>query len=436
MLSNSILKTITLLAASVPAVSAHSWVEQVRQIDLTGAYTGKMGYPIGYMNRSAPDFNDSLAQNKILNTATNPAVCKPKANAYDNVNRLSAAAGDYVAMVYQENGHVTQPFLTPRPYRDGIVNVYGTLHHEDSDGINDVLNSWTADGKGGNGKGQLLGTHYYDDGQCYQNAGHNFAIPIYAARFHEFGLEELFCQTDFQLPDDLPESGTYTVMWVWDWPLVTTDTQNTTEIYTSCAEIQLGPRNSSAKNANVKYATNNKIQSAGIASQLATQFEATGLGIGTHSPLAATGTATSTQDSDATTTSDAVTTASADPTSSSTKKHKGHQGGITTVTVTAAATTTTAWKTVTVDAAGSGKHHKSSAVASTSAVACTSPVASTSVVASTSDAVSTPAATTVEQASTSTGAHSAAPTTIVPVISISKFMKARVTGQARRSDQS
>ncbi|KAI0895579.1 hypothetical protein F4806DRAFT_88131 [Annulohypoxylon nitens] len=409
MLLNNIIKAISLITAAAPAAKAHSWVEQVHQIDLTGAFTGTVGYPIGYMNRSATDFNDSLAQNKILNTATNPAVCKPKAGAYDKVNRLSAAAGDHVALLYQENGHVTQPNLTPRPYRDGIVNVYGTLNHQDSDGINDVLNAWTADGKGGNGKGKLLGTHYYDDGQCYQNAGHNFAIPIYATRYHEHGLEELYCQTDFQLPEDLPDSGTYTVMWVWDWPLITSDTQNTTEIYTSCAEIELGPPKKSAKNAQVKYASNNKIQSAGIASQLATPFEATGLGIGTHPPVAAPSNAASSQDSGAITSSGVATSGSAEPTSSSTKKHKGHQSGVTTVTVTAAEMTTTAWKTVTVD----GKHHKSSAVASTSGEQ-----------ASISASASAPAS-----------ASSAAPTSIVPVTTISKFMKARATGKVRRIER-
>ncbi|OTB05059.1 hypothetical protein M426DRAFT_43587, partial [Hypoxylon sp. CI-4A] len=246
---------------------AHSWVETLRKIDSTGAFTGPVGYPIGYHNRTALGFNDDMAQNKILDTTTNPVVCKPKANAYATLDRLSAAPGDYVAMLYQENGHVTQPNITPRPYRDGIVNIYGSLHHEDSDGINDVLNSWTADGKGGNGKGQLLATHYYDDGQCYQNAGQNFAIPIYAARYKEHGLDELYCQSDFKLPDDLPESGTYTVMWVWDWPLIVSDTQNSTEIYTSCAEIELGPAKS-AQNEKVMFNKANKVNNAGIASQL------------------------------------------------------------------------------------------------------------------------------------------------------------------------
>ncbi|KAI1104607.1 hypothetical protein F4804DRAFT_182425 [Jackrogersella minutella] len=398
--SKSFWKSLILLATAVaPAVNAHSWVEQVRRIDNTGAFTGSMGYPIGYMNRSALDFNDSLAQNKILSTATNPVVCKPTAGAYDKVNRLSAAAGDHVALVYQENGHVTQPNLTPRPYRDGIVNVYGTMHHQDSDGINDVLNSWTADGKGGNGKGQLLATHYYDDGQCYQNAGHNFAIPIYAARFKEHGLEELYCQTDFQLPEDLPSTGTYTVMWVWDWPLITSDTQNTTEIYTSCAEIELGAAASGNKNAKIDYSNKNLIQSAGISTQLNIQFEATGLGIGTNSPLPASGTATQDQTATSAATSEVAATSS-ESVSSSTKKHKG---GVTTTTVTAEVETTTMWKTVTVTGADNAQQSETSAVASSSA----------------------------EQVSTS--AAPAAPTTNVPVTSISKFLKARATGQARRA---
>ncbi|KAI1414857.1 hypothetical protein F5Y13DRAFT_196818 [Hypoxylon sp. FL1857] len=397
MLFNGIIKSLALLAV-VPAINAHSWVEQVRQIDNTGAFTGSIGYPIGYMNRSAPGFNDSLAQNKILNTAANPPVCKPKANAYATVNRLTAGPGDYVALIYQENGHVTQPNLTPRPYRDGIVNVYGTLHHEDSDGINDVLNAWTADGKGGNSKGKLLATHYYDDGQCYQNAGRNFAIPIYAQRYHEHGLDELYCQTDFQLPEDLPEQGTYTVMWVWDWPLIESDTQNTTEIYTSCAEIQLGPAKA-GKNAKVKFSKSNPIQSAGIASQLANLIEATGLGIGQNPPAAPSSTATKDPETESTS---AATKSSTESTSSSSKKH---HDGVKTVTVTAEPQTTTQWKTITVNGDGSNTQSETS-----------------------STATSTPA----QQTSASTSTQQTAPTSIVPVTSVSKFMKARATGHARR----
>ncbi|KAI2625990.1 hypothetical protein GGS26DRAFT_592767 [Hypomontagnella submonticulosa] len=414
MLYRSTLKALALLAAS-SAASAHSWVEQVRRIDSSGAFTGPVGYPIGYVNRTAPNFSDANAQNKILDTKSNPPVCKPKANAYATLDRLSASPGDYVAMLYEENGHVTQPFLTPRPYRDGLVSVYGTLHHEDSDGINDVLNSWTADGKGGNGKGKLLGTHYYDDGQCYQNAGKNFAIPIYATRYKEHGLDELPCQTDFQLPDDLPEEGIYTVMWVWDWPLIVSDTKNVTEIYTSCAEIQLGPRKAGKAAEKIKFSNKNAIGQAAISSQLGNQFEATGLGIGTNSPAAPTGMPTqgSGQDSSSTVTdAPSKSTASA---SSTTKKHKS-KSKIKTVTVTADPQTTTAWQTVTVGlgvgiGGGAGRNATSTTQASSSEMATAIPTSSQSASANCSQPT---------------------PTSNVPVTSVSKFLRARATGQVRR----
>ncbi|KAI0383519.1 hypothetical protein F5Y04DRAFT_27153 [Hypomontagnella monticulosa] len=421
MLFRGTLKVLTLLAAS-SAANAHSWVEQVRRIDSSGAFTGPVGYPIGYVNRTAPNFSDTAAQNKILDTKPNPPVCKPKANAYATVNRLSASAGDYVALLYEENGHVTQPFLTPRPYRDGLVSVYGTLQHQDSDGINDVLNSWTADGKGGNGKGKLLGTHYYDDGQCYQNAGKNFAIPIYATRYKEHGLDELLCQTDFQLPDDLPESGIYTVMWVWDWPLITSDTQNTTEIYTSCAEIQLGPRKAGKGAEKIQFSNKNAINQAAISSQLGKQFEATGLGIGTNSPAAPTGMPTQSEGQATTDPSPTVTSApseSSAPASSTTKKHKSKsKGKVKTVTVTADPITTTAWHTVTVGIGGVGIG------AGTGQVATSTPQASSS----------KKATATLTSSSQSISANSSQPmpTSNLPVTSISKFLKARSTGRARR----
>ncbi|KAI0178558.1 hypothetical protein GGR52DRAFT_532590 [Hypoxylon sp. FL1284] len=392
-LKNILLQSLAILAAC-RAVNAHSWVEEVRKIDLSGAFEGQVGYPMHYVNRTPTPpnvFNDHLAQNQILDLKPNPAVCKPKNGAYaNNVNRLTASAGDYVALMYQENGHVTQPFITPRPYRDGLVSIYGTMHHEDSDGINDVLNSWTADGKGGNGKGKLLATHYYDDGQCYQNAGKNFGIKIYAERYQKYGLPELYCQSDLQLPEDLPETGTYTLMWVWDWPLILSDTQNTTEIYTSCAEITLEPRKSNNTVQAMDFSKSNSVNSAGISSQLLNMYEATGLGIGTNAPAAAPtsmpaqGGATSSEES--------------------TSTSKKHHHGIKTVTVTAEAETTTQWKTITVPA-GNAQQPQPTQSSSTPAQATSS---------------------------SAPGSSAAAPASIVPVTTVSKFLKARVTGQARR----
>ncbi|KAI1082037.1 hypothetical protein F5B20DRAFT_45754 [Whalleya microplaca] len=392
MVFKTVTQAIALLAAS-QAVNAHSWVESVRRIDSSGAFTPDLGYPIGYEART-PSFSDDVAQTKMLKADLdrNAALCKPKANAYTgNITRLSAAPGDNVALLYQENGHVTQPYLTKRPYRGGNVYVYGTLQHEDSDGINDVLNSWTADGKGGNGKGKLLATHFFDDGQCYQD---NEANPIWKERNAQHGVKALWCQSDFQLPQDLPTTGTYTIMWVWDWPLVVTDTENTPEVYTSCAEIQLGPAKSDT-GSQVKFAKNIPADQAAISSQLAMLIEATSLGVGTNKPAAPTNQPAADQSSEPSATSAQATTATSAP-ASSTAAQGGGNGSIKTVTVTASPTTVTNFQTITV-AAGDGNAAQSGTPA-------------------TSDASAPPSQ----------------PTSMVPVTTVSHFLRARSTGQARR----
>jgi len=377
------------LLATTPSTHAHTWVEFLYHIGTNGAFTGDPGYPIGYIPRSQ-GVSDDVHQNKILDTSTNPVVCKPLSSSNTaQYPPLKAAAGDYIAMQYQENGHVTQPDLTVRPYRGGNVYVYGTMHHQDSDGINDVLNAWTVDGKGGNQKGKLLATHYFDDGQCFQNAPGN---PIAQERKAKYGVDELFCQTDIQLPEDLPSKGTYTLIWVWNWPRIIDNTQNVTEIYSTCAQIDL---TKSAKGSSgeplpsIKVASDNNIVSAGISSQLHNLIEATALGIGTNSPPAPTISSRPTASPDSPT--------SANPTTSSTKGHGGHKG-IKTVTVTAEAETVTQYTTVTVGA------NEDPTVTAT-------PVPTESTL------------------------HTEFPTTLVPVTSVHGFLRsrARVTGQARRA---
>ena len=298
MVSTKISFTTAALAVlgGLQTAGAHSWVETIFRIGADGGFTGEPGYPIGYIPRTDPNFSDDSQLTKFLTKEGNPAICKPTAGAYQGYKRLSAAPGDHVSMQYQENGHVTDPTLTPRPFRGGNVYVYGTLKHEDSDGINDILNVWTADGKGGNGKGQLLATHFYDDGVCYQNRGGaaaGAAFPIYLERQQKYGFDDVSCQTAFQLPENLPTSGKYTVMWVWDWPQHGPDGKVTVpEMYASCAEIDLrAPDSGSA--AEVNFAKGGKInaQSAGIQSQLATPIEAATIAEGTMSPPPATMTA-------------------------------------------------------------------------------------------------------------------------------------------------
>ncbi|KAI0015621.1 hypothetical protein F4780DRAFT_66244 [Xylariomycetidae sp. FL0641] len=360
------------LLASLPAASAHSWVESLFQINSKGALSGTAGYPIGYIPHG--EGGDDAHLNKILDTSTNPPVCKPVSDSnYDQYPRLKAAPGDHVAMLYQENGHVTQPELTPRPYRGGNVYVYGTLQHKDSDGINDVLNAWTADGTGGNGKGKLIATHYFDDGECYQ-AGAPAGNQIYAQRHAKTGQAAQWCQTDFQIPEDLKESdGKYTVMWVWDWPLITSETQNVTEIYTSCAEIDLSSVKADSMNTDlhVKGVSDGDMAAVPkdyVSSQVKKLIEATALGLGTLSPAAPTGL-------------DQPATASSPAHSSGPVPTKplngGHaKAGIKTVTVTADPVTVTQFTTVT---AGNAAEAHVTSQASAAPTEVSGPVSVTSV---------------------------------------------------------
>ncbi|GAW23353.1 hypothetical protein ANO14919_129100 [Xylariales sp. No.14919] len=401
------LKTATVAAisllAAVPTTNAHTWVESLYQIGSTGAFTGKVGYPIGYIPRNQ-GVSDDVHQNKILDTSTNPVVCKPLSSSdTDQYPPLQAAAGDYIALQYQENGHVTQPELTLRPYRGGNVYVYGTSQHQDSDGINDVLNSWTADGKGGNQKGKLLATHYFDDGQCFQD---NPGNPIAEQRKAKYGVAQLYCQTDVQLPADLPSEGTYTLIWVWDWPRIIDDSHNVTEIYSTCAQINLsGSGKSQGVKAvpSIKFGNNENVASAGISSQVHNLIEATALGIGTNSPPAPTGLG------DITSSSDPTASSTPSPASSSTNDGDSNSR-IKTVTVTAEPATVTEFSTVTVG--GGTSEGDATSQPSTSAT--------------------TTAVTTKE---TATSPEVLFPTSFVPVTSVHGFLKARaarVTGQARR----
>ncbi|KAI1195452.1 hypothetical protein F5X97DRAFT_242697 [Nemania serpens] len=402
-------KSVTVAAVSlltaVPTANAHTWVESLYHISSTGTFTGDPGYPIGYLPR-AQGVSDDQHQTKILDTSTNPPICKPLSSSdATKYPPLKAAAGDYIALQYQENGHVTQPDLTPRPYRGGNVYVYGTKNHQDSDGINDVLNSWTVDGKGGNGKGKLLATHFFDDGQCFQDAPGN---AIAQERKAKYGVDQLSCQTDIQLPTDLPSEGTYTLMWVWDWPLIIDDSKNVTEIYTSCAQINLSgsPKGESVKDRpSIKFGNNDAIQSAAISSQVHNLVEATALGVGTNSPPAPTGL------DQATSSSSPTTTSKGNDDGNGNGSDHGHGHGKT-VTVTAEPATITEYHTIT---AGAGNNSHGDATTTQPSTFTTATATSTK--------------------KTVTSPTIPFPTSFIPVTSVHGFLKvraARVTGHARR----
>ncbi|KAK8103863.1 uncharacterized protein PG998_010896 [Apiospora kogelbergensis] len=365
------LSQVLVLLTLIQAAVSHSWIEQVFRLNSDGSFADKPGYALGYMPRGAPGFSDLNVQNKILEQTSDTPVCRtdfPHGNYYNSsFGPLQAAAGDFVALSYQENGHVTDPELTSRPYRGGLTYVYGTLRQNPGDKLNDVQ-QWNADQSGGNKKGRLLATHYYDDGQCYQDRGPidgpNF--PVYVERHNKYGVDELFCQTDVQLPQDLPASGIYTMYWVWTWPQKPNEIGTVNETYTSCIEINLGAakgKTSTAKHG-IKFAKQGAMKNNNMAipSQVDRMIEAAALGTGTASPPAYTG-----------------------PTAS--------------VTVTAAPITVTHYKTVT---AGAGSQQTSHATASTL------------------------------HTSVKAGSSAAAPTSNAPVMSVTPFLKVRATGKARR----
>lgn len=419
-MASKIIKTLALVAAA-QTVQAHTWVEMIRRISTSGAFVGETGYAMGHMNRSDTGFADTLVQVKITDVTTNPTVCGDIGKAgYTNAlyPQLSASPGEYVAMQYAENGHVSFPDLTPRGFKGGNVMIYATTEDVNDVGINDALYSWNAEGTGGNGKGKLIGSHFFDDGQCFENPN---ASPIRAERAADTNLTSLLCQSVSQLPEDLETDGTVNLLWIWDWaqnPNIAGE--NTTEIYTSCMTVNLTAKDTDAATSVKAFSFNKNVELSDkvIPGQISTLIEVEQRGTGSASPAAVTDVpvATGGASGTATITGTATTTASGSKTThkSSTKTHK--QSGITTVTVTADAETVTEYQTVTVGAGDDG-NTKATTTKSSSSTAVTS-------------SASSGLKTSVKTTSSSSAATSTQAGGID--ISIAPFLKARATGQARR----
>jgi hypothetical protein len=138
----------------------------------------------------------------------------------DQFPMLSVAPGDFVAIKYRENGHVSradddQP---QKAVNRGTVYLYGTTENDLSSlSLLDVHLKWTAKG---DGKGRLLATRNYDDGQCHETlsgAGDIEGIVGFRMKAISDGAVKLPCQNDIQIPEDAPVGKVYTVIWVWDW---------------------------------------------------------------------------------------------------------------------------------------------------------------------------------------------------------------------------
>lgn len=244
------------IVAFVGQCLGHSWAEQLTVI-LDGVFSGRNGYPRGYVSRSSPGFHDksmtyllpTLESGRTRIESTDQ-LCAPSQRTADqsaNYPRLEASPGSYIAIRYLENGHVTLPGNQPgKPSGAGVVRVFGTSQPSTQELLTDVLR-WTPDGLGGDRRGRLLTVQSFDDGRCYQiNDG-----EISAARQRESPdscsgacgpSTEQWCETDVMVPRNVATDSRYTIYWVWEWPTKAGApglASGKDEFYTTCADLDI-----------------------------------------------------------------------------------------------------------------------------------------------------------------------------------------------------
>ncbi|KAF4468246.1 hypothetical protein FALBO_4865 [Fusarium albosuccineum] len=177
---------------------------------------------------------------------------------------LKARPGDYVALQYQENGHVTKLQDSPHKAGSGIVSVYGTSLPLPKDPLASVHGVWDRQGTGGDARGRLLGSWNFDDGHCYQ-INNGYLSRQRQRLFPKTALDpsgaDLWCQIDIRLPSDI--SDWYTLYWVWVWPNLRPGPLQ--EIYTSCMDVEVLP---GRQQGGVSFAQGQDLNFAGIEEQL------------------------------------------------------------------------------------------------------------------------------------------------------------------------
>jgi len=259
------LTPLAVLATFVLQAHGHSWIEQMQEISSDGIFTGQMGYPRGYVARTDAQFSNSIMTNLVPALSTGRTrindqdlVCstsQQESNQTAAYPALQASAGNYVAIKYLENGHVTLPSAQlGKPAMSGTVFVYATVS---SSANNDMLSSvlqWSIDGKGGNAQGRLLAAQNFDDGRCHQiNPG-----TISQQRQKDFpdripgqadSNVEQWCETDVLIPQDF-SGQIITLYWIWAWPtqpgMDPTYPDGKDEFYTSCVDVVVKSSSSSA----------------------------------------------------------------------------------------------------------------------------------------------------------------------------------------------
>lgn len=274
------------LAACAPFASAHSWVQQIRNVDNNGNYVGDYGYARGFCPKGEPSCDPGIVNNWLLpDPRTEPGLfisnksllCKatqrqPVQVDPANYPRLKAVPGMHIALRYSENGHVSLNG-TPsedtnkwKPSKGGSVFVYGTTAPKEDEKLVDVLH-WTQDGKGGDGRGILLGTNDFDDGRCYEAnnspiaAQRKAANPSYAMgqTGEGNGFFGIPCESNVEFPKTAKAGQPYTIYWVWQWNtkpgIDPRAPEGKDEYYTSCIDVDVVDSFSTGLKKAYKYAS-------------------------------------------------------------------------------------------------------------------------------------------------------------------------------------
>ncbi|EXJ90129.1 hypothetical protein A1O3_03198 [Capronia epimyces CBS 606.96] len=285
--TKSLLRTAIFgLLAATPFTAAHTWVEQLMVIAPNGTLVGQPGFARGNVLRGTPGFSDPTMVNlippdgrPINQIEPSDLMCKSTQTSQtqtDGSPRLQAAPGSAVALRFQENGHVTLPDNQPgKPPNRGTVFVYGTTQPSPDDSFLAIHRVWNANGTGGDGRGVLLSTRNFDDGQCYQVNGGQISQQRQQQFKHTFNSvmgNDLWCQQDVQIPSNAPSGQPYTLYWVWDWPTLpgTAGFPNgKQEIYTTCLDIDIVDNNGAGtvSNAQANFVQGQAVDNAAIAGQ-------------------------------------------------------------------------------------------------------------------------------------------------------------------------
>jgi hypothetical protein len=266
-----------LLAAAIatfgltPVVDGHSWIEQLRNINSKGQYVGDYGYPRGFKAKTDPGYDGTVDMIWLLPEATekttpfiseDSVLCGPKQRKPEQSKpeypRLKTAPGQFIAMRYTENGHVSligaddsSNTNNPKPKKGGTVFIYGTTEPKEDEKLATVLR-WTKDGKGGNKAGVLLATNNYDDNRCYESDNHSKISDERHKEYPNFVMGQvsngpgntfLSCESNVALPKDAAPGKPYTFYWVWQWNTdVGKDPKLPTgkdEYYTTCIDVDV-----------------------------------------------------------------------------------------------------------------------------------------------------------------------------------------------------